>query len=70
MKKRISAALLSMGRLMISAARAEDDPVVLQMQHMTLREKVGQLFMIRPDALEGRFGRRSWRTIPSPAPPG
>lgn len=56
MKKRISAALLSMGLLMISAARAEDDPVVLQMQHMTLREKVGQLFMIRPDALEGRFG--------------
>ena len=56
MKKRISAALLSMGLLVTPAAGAEGDPVVLQMQSMTLREKVGQLFMIRPDALEGRFG--------------
>ena len=56
MKKRISAALLSMGLLVTPAAGAEGDPVVRQMQSMTLREKVGQLFMIRPDALEGRFG--------------
>ncbi len=56
MKKRLTAALLSMGLLMMSAARAEEDPVALQMQSMALREKVGQLFMIRPDALEGRFG--------------
>ena len=56
MKKRISAVLLSMGLLVTPAAGAEGDPVVLQMQSMTLREKVGQLFMIRPDALEGRFG--------------
>ena len=56
MKKRISAALLSMGLLVAPVARAEGDPVAQQMQSMTLREKVGQLFMIRPDALEGRFG--------------
>ena len=56
MKKRISAALLSMGLLVAPVGRAEGDPVVQQMQSMTLREKVGQLFMIRPDALEGRFG--------------
>ena len=56
MKKRISAALLSMGLLVTPVAGAEGDPVVRQMQSMTLREKVGQLFMIRPDALEGRFG--------------
>ena len=56
MKKRISAALLSMGLLVTPAAGAEGDPVARQMQSMTLREKVGQLFMIRPDALEGRFG--------------
>jgi beta-N-acetylhexosaminidase len=56
MKKRISAALLSMGLLVTPAVGAEGDPVVRQMQSMTLREKVGQLFMIRPDALEGRFG--------------
>ncbi len=56
MKKRISAALLSMGLLVTPAAGAEGDPVVRQMQSMTLREKVGQLFMIRPDSLEGRFG--------------
>jgi beta-N-acetylhexosaminidase len=56
MKKRISAALLSMGLLVTPVAGAEGDPVARQMQSMTLREKVGQLFMIRPDALEGRFG--------------
>lgn len=56
MKKRISAALLSMGLLVTPAVGAEGDPVARQMQSMTLREKVGQLFMIRPDALEGRFG--------------
>ena len=56
MKKSLSAALLSVGLLLAPIARAEDDPVVLKIQSMTLREKVGQLFMIRPDALEGRFG--------------
>ena len=56
MKKSLSAALLSVGLLLTAVACAEDDPVALEMQRMTLREKVGQLFMIRPDALEGRFG--------------
>lgn len=56
MKKSLSAALLSVGLLLTPAACAEDDPVALKIQSMTLREKVGQLFMIRPDALEGRFG--------------
>ena len=56
MKKRIPAALLSMGLLVAPIAHAEGDPVAQQMQSMTLREKVGQLFMIRPDVLEGRFG--------------
>lgn len=37
------------------SAWAEEDSVAAQMAGMTLREKVGQLFMIRPDALEGRF---------------
>ena len=56
MIKRLSAALLSMGLLLTPFACAEDDPIALEIQGMTLREKVGQLFMIRPDALEGRFG--------------
>lgn len=56
MKKRLTAALLSMGLLVTPVAHAEGDPIALQIQSMTLREKVGQLFMIRPDALEGRFG--------------
>ena len=60
-KKRLTlqrpmAALLSMGLLLSSAALAEDDPIVRRMEGLTLRQKVGQLFMIRPDALEGRFG--------------
>ena len=50
------AALLSMGLLLVPSALAEDAPVARQMKDMTLRQKVGQLFMIRPDALEGRFG--------------
>ena len=50
------AALLSMGMLLMPAAYGEEDPIIRQMADMTLRQKVGQLFMIRPDALEGRFG--------------
>ena len=49
-------ALLSMGLLLMPTAMGEEDPVLLQMEKMSLREKVGQLFMIRPDALESRFG--------------
>ncbi len=51
-----TAALLSLGLLFTPAARAEEDPIAAQLAGMSLREKVGQLFMIRPDALEGRFG--------------
>ena len=56
MIKRLSAALLSMGLLFAPFASAEEDPIIQEIGGMTLREKVGQLFMIRPDALEGRFG--------------
>lgn len=54
--RRPAAALLSLGMLILPAARAEEDAIIRQMKGMSLREKVGQLFMIRPDALEGRFG--------------
>lgn len=54
--RRPAAALLSLGMLILPAARAEEDAIMRQMKGMSLREKVGQLFMIRPDALEGRFG--------------
>ncbi len=42
--------------LLICPTFAEEDAVMRKINTMTLREKVGQLFMIRPDALEGRFG--------------
>ena len=32
-----------------------EDNIWREISQMTLREKVGQLFVIRPDALEGRF---------------
>ena len=49
-----AAALLA--ALMICPAAAEEDVIMQKIETMTLREKVGQLFMVRPDALEGRFG--------------
>ena len=54
--KRLMAAFLSIGMLLSPAALAEEEAILLYMESMTLREKIGQLFMIRPDALEGRFG--------------
>ncbi len=42
--------------LLICPTFAEEDAMMRKIKTMTLREKVGQLFMIRPDALEGRFG--------------
>ena len=42
--------------LLICPAIGEEDAVKQKMETMTLREKVGQLFMVQPDALEGRFG--------------
>ena len=50
-----SAAALLASAMLICPAAAEEDVILRKMENMTLREKVGQLFMIRPDALEGRF---------------
>ena len=55
-RKKAAAAVLAMCLPLAPAVRAEEDPILEKMAGMTLREKVGQLFMIRPDALEGRFG--------------
>lgn len=52
----LTAALLILSLLMIAAAMAEEDDIAGRVAAMSLREKVGQLFVIRPDALEGRFG--------------
>ncbi len=52
---RISAALLAVFFLLSAAVCAEEDAIRQRMRSMTLREKVGQLFMVRPDALESRF---------------
>ena len=52
-----TAVLLSIGLWCAgSAALAEEDPIAQRIAAMSLREKVGQMFVIRPDALEGRFG--------------
>ena len=48
-------ALLAVILPLSGSACAEEDAVRQRMQSMTLREKVGQLFMVRPDALEARF---------------
>ena len=54
---RCLSALLPFGMLFCQVhARALEDPIADRISRMSLREKVGQLFMIRPDALEGRFG--------------
>lgn len=52
---RAAAALAAMCLLAGGGAIAEED-IMEQIRGMSLREKVGQMFMIRPDALEGRFG--------------
>ena len=56
MLRRGAAAVLFLGLLLGGAARAEEDEIMLQISRMTLRQKVGQLFMVRPDVLEKRFG--------------
>ncbi len=38
------------------------DPVELLLESMTLREKVGQLFIIRPEALTGEEPEKTWVT--------
>ena len=48
-----AAALLTM--LLIWPAAAEEDMMMQKIKTMTLREKVGQMFMVRPDVLEGRY---------------
>ena len=39
----------------LPAAAGNEETIRKEISQMTLREKVGQLFVIRPDALEGRF---------------
>ena len=56
MLQKKATALLSAGLLLLPVAQAEDDPVAQLLNGMSLREKVGQLFMVRPDALEKQFG--------------
>ena len=51
MWKQITAALLSAGLMIVPAAHAEEDVITRKIAGMTLRQKVGQLFVIRPDAL-------------------
>ena len=54
---RFPCCLLLAGCISLSSlfAAAEEDTLMQVLNQMTLREKVGQLFVIRPDALEGRF---------------
>ena len=54
MKLEKIALLLCAAALLTPCALAEEEEAMLR--NMTLREKVGQLFVIRPDALEGCFG--------------
>ena len=52
---RHAAAVLCLCLLLYPGARAEEDEIMMEIGRMTLREKVGQLFMVRPDALEESF---------------
>ncbi len=54
-QRRRLAAVLSLCMLLCPGAPAEEDEIVRKIGQMTLREKAGQLFMARPDVLEGRF---------------
>ena len=54
--RRSTVMLLSLGLCCIGpTGRAQEDPIAQRIAQMSLREKVGQLFVIRPDVLEGRF---------------
>ena len=58
MKKRhmrCGASVLLIAIVLACPAIAEEDGIMQKIQNMSLREKVGQLFMIRPEALEGRY---------------
>ncbi|MBQ7486483.1 MAG: glycoside hydrolase family 3 protein [Clostridia bacterium] len=53
-----SLGMISIMALLSAAHRsacAEQDEIRAAMEKMSLREKVGQLFVIRPDALDGKF---------------
>ena len=54
-RRRRLLAVLSLCMLLCPGARAEEDEIMTEISRMTLREKVGQLFMVRPDVLEERF---------------
>ena len=47
---------------MIPPTTEAPDPVLLLLEGMTLRQKVGQLFLIRPEALTGGEPERTWVT--------
>ena len=42
--------------LIFTGAVAEEDEIMTRISQMTTREKIGQLFMVRPDVLEKQFG--------------
>ena len=52
---RRAAAVLCLWLLLYPGAGAEEDEIMMEIGRMTLREKVGQLFMVRPDALMESF---------------
>ena len=47
--------------LSLAACAEEEKDIMVQISQMTLREKIGQLFMVRPDALEKRFSAAELR---------
>ena len=56
MVRKGTAVLLALGLMAIPTALAEEDALVARVAAMSLREKVGQMFIVRPDALERSFG--------------
>ena len=55
----LAAILITSGSTILTSCSSEDDPVTpptdeveAQLQRMTLREKVGQLFYVRPECLD------------------
>ena len=55
----LAAILIISGSTILTSCSSEDDPVTpptdeveAQLQQMTLREKVGQLFYVRPECLD------------------
>ena len=53
--KRIAAPLMILMLIMMASFALGEEDLTMQIENMTLRERVGQLFMVRPDALEGKY---------------